>query len=385
MFVSLGLYNNNKFIDGKKLEFAHLWGKAWQRVHNNHRLPFKKMVSKYSARMLTLLYVFNGGRWGSELQYRIGRSIRNLKDPDKQNEVHQILKDLLIPTESDVLPKIEVKNWYAKSHINRHRWRTWFEDEHQQQLIELIAVAYEMDNLTMTAICESSAWKIKRIKGFYFHAGNNSFYMNFDREINGKENQCLVKTSHDFIMKFNFACTIQYNDYEPLHLCKGAYYPIETSQSHKTWHTDMYSTMDYININDESLGWCFLSNIHEAVLLIHNCISFGQVKNQLPKFIEEINKYDFMQNIISWSNQLHRYKHANGATIDLPCGPQYICKTHQSPSCQSCCPSYNVFPQNLWNLKWTCNTEKSPHFWIFDSKNGLVMSLMKVTRKSTDM
>ena len=230
MFVSLGLYNNNKFIDGKKLEFAHLWGKSWQRIHNNHRMPFKKMISKYAARMLTLLYVFNGGRWGSQLQYRIGRSIRNLKDPDKPNEVHHILKDLLIPTESDVSPKIEVKHWFAKNHINRNLWRTVFEDEHQQELIHLIEDAYNMNNLTMTEICETTAWKIKRIKGFYFHQGNNSFYMNFERKINGKDNQCLVKTIHNFILKFKFAFTIQHNDHQPLHICKSVYYPIEQSE-----------------------------------------------------------------------------------------------------------------------------------------------------------
>jgi hypothetical protein len=36
---------------------------------------------------------------------------------------------------------------------------------------------------------------------------------------------------------------------------------------------------------------------------------------------------------------------------------------------------------NTWDVDWCCNVQKNNKFWILDSKNGLVMALMKNVHK----
>ena len=96
-----------------------------------------------------------------------------------------------------------------------------------------------------------------------------------------------------------------------------------------------------------------------------NCVNFDQVKDDIHQIVQDVNKFDYIQNMINWSNRLNRWKLNNlrqRSHIQLPCGPVYECKRHNSNQCTSCVHQNNVFPQNEWTLKWQCNTHKSPHF-----------------------
>ena len=64
MIIHLELYGNNSFLDGKKLELTHTLAKNIQVSHNNFKQMYKLMVSTACFRRLSLLYIFNGGRWG---------------------------------------------------------------------------------------------------------------------------------------------------------------------------------------------------------------------------------------------------------------------------------------------------------------------------------
>ena len=108
LFISLFLYNNNCFIDGKMVEWSHQIGKKLQVWHNNFKQQYKMMVSKYSVRRFALMYVINGGKWGNRLQYQLGPAIQNLKHPLKSNFKHPLLTKWLFPTASQSSPKIEI-------------------------------------------------------------------------------------------------------------------------------------------------------------------------------------------------------------------------------------------------------------------------------------
>ena len=62
--ISLKLFNNNDFIDGKKVELSHILPKWLQKKFSNHKGLMKYWVSIKCFRILTLLYVMNGGKWG---------------------------------------------------------------------------------------------------------------------------------------------------------------------------------------------------------------------------------------------------------------------------------------------------------------------------------
>ena len=104
--------------------------------------------------------------------------------------------------------------------------------------------------------------------------------MKFDKIVHGQQTKCLVKTSHGYVMKFNTVLQVLYQDNPPLHIAKGEYFEIcDSRNTNADWTTDMYSSMDYINVNDSQNGWCFINNIEEPICLIHNCLSFTQVKH----------------------------------------------------------------------------------------------------------
>ena len=51
-----------------------------------------------------------------------------------------------------------------------------------------------------------------------------------------------------------------------------------------------------------------MTNIDEPVFLIHNCVNFKQIKKDLPNEFQDINNFDYVQNISSWSNGIFRWK-----------------------------------------------------------------------------
>ena len=46
-----------------------------------------------------------------------------------------------------------------------------------------------------------------------------------------------------------------------------------------------------------------------------------------------------------------------------------------------CVKEYNLYPAQYWNGSWNRNVDMSPHIYILDKKNGLVMILMKICAK----
>ena len=262
IFISLFLYNVNKFIDGKKVEWAHQIGKNWQTSHNNFKQLYKLLVSTYCSQRLALFYLINGGKWGNHLQYCIGQGIRNLKHPLKANATHPLLDKWLIRTSSQPSPKVEVTNFFANKHVNRRVWRSWFVDRHGAQLEKLIQTDIDANNTGIYHILSSNNWQIKRIKSFRFHAGNSSFNMCFNNKNIENTNLCIVKLVHGYIFKFNLAFEIKWMDEQQIYVCKGDYFPIHQSLQPNQWLDDFYSSMDYIDLNQQKTGWVFLTNIH---------------------------------------------------------------------------------------------------------------------------
>ena len=384
IFPCLALFGNNKFIDGKIIEHSHLWGKNWQLQHNNFRLPFKETVSKHAARMTSMLYIFNGGKWGDQFQYEIGNGWRNLKDPDKPAQCHPALKDVIIPQPCSQSPLIERTKLYNKQHLKRDQVTNIFYDDLKSQLQTLLNMKYPNLNCDVDNIIANDNWQIRQISSFTFHNGHCSFHMNFNKTIRNKLPECIVKLIHGYIMSFTLAFEIQYMDQEPAYLCKGQYWPIHESKTPDTWVDDFYSSMDYINKTQNETGWCFMTNIAEPVFLIHNCVNFSQIKKYLPEQFKDINNFDYIQNISSWCNQIHRWQTEdmhNRFQVPMPCGPVYTCKRHHNNGCVECVKEFNVYPEHDWNGSWKCNVDMSPHFYIFDKKNGLVMTLMKTCAK----
>ena len=355
MFISLFLYNNNCFIDGKMVEKAHQIGKKSQVSHNNFKQEYKLLVSKMCARRLALIYLINGGKWGDKMQYQIGSKIQNLTHPLKPMKQHPLLAKWLIPTCSQSSPKIEVTDRFGDNAFTAQEWYEMMHDESSAQLIRLIQRQSECANVTIDTILNSNLWDIRRIKSLRFHQGTSSFNICFDTR-NKKNNLarlCIVKLKNKYIIKFTQAFEIIDPNAQCMWLCKGEYYPIHDSLNLDTWVDDCYSSMDYIDVKEQKSGWAWMTNIVEPVLLLHNCVGFKQVYNQLPELVHDINAYDYVQNIIVWSNKLQRWKatHDQNDNVDLPCGPYYQCKRHKRMICASCVINNNKYSNKVWKLK----------------------------------
>ena len=379
MFVSLDQYISNRFLDGKPVEQAHELGKGWQVKHNNHKCHFKEHLTDWLGILIAIRYMLNGGKWGPQLQYGAGNGVTNLKDPDDNNTAHPLIKQWLMPTGSQPLPKIAAATLYPKRKLDDDTWEEIFADEYKDQWIYLLQMQIDAPNWNTDHIAQSRDWDFRQIKSFRFHNSNSSFSVNFESANKAVKQKCIVKTIQNLVLEFKHAFAIKFRDSEPMYLCKGIAYTIHKSEHDNNWKNDYYSSMDYINKNDSQTLWCYMTNIEEPVFLIHNCVSFDQVKPYLPDFTQDVNKYDYIQNLVYWSTKLHQWqlRHDEPENTRIPCGPAWQCKRHNTLDCNNCPKNSPEQEQQHWKLKWNCNTYNSNHFWILDAKNGLVMTLMK--------
>ena len=60
-----------------------------------------------------------------------------------------------------------------------------------------------------------------------------------------------------------------------------------------------------------------------------------------------------------------------------PGGPKYICIEHQQCACEECTETKGHYPSDKWRVKWCCNKHKDPRMFVFERKQGLIMTLMK--------
>lgn len=129
MFICLFLFGYNNLMDGKKVEYAHQFAKLWQTLHNNFRLPYTEMITRYAARMLSVFFVFNGGRCGDNLQYKLGPAVTNLKHSQKPIKPHPIIAKLFIDRPPPTSPKIEIKQLYPTKKFKQNYVLNLFYDE----------------------------------------------------------------------------------------------------------------------------------------------------------------------------------------------------------------------------------------------------------------
>lgn len=384
MFISLYLYNNNKFIDGKKVEWAHQIGKVLQTRHNNFKNVYKTSASNGCFDRLSLIYLINGGRWGPRWQYSLGPKAINLKDPDKAHKPHPALCTWMIDCNKNQMYKIKVTQCYSDQTLPRNYWNNVLLDESLQKLNQILRLAFHDPTFEIDQSDYTSQCSFKRIKCMHFQSGNCSFAVNFSQVDRDQHAKCLVKINRNYVMEFNTAVRVKYMNLAPVLLCKGTYWESFDGLDDSTWINNGFGSLKWIDKNDGKIGWNFLTNINEPVFLIHNCVQLkADLQKKMPNEFAKLNQYDWIQNKCYWSHRLHEWKRTSNVSdnIDLPCGPEWICKRHTVAGCQQCQSHSGVFPTTKWKLKWHCNVHKDPHFWVLDSANGLVMTLMKSTHK----
>ena len=111
-------------------------------------------------------------------------------------------------------------------------------------------------------------------------------------------------------------------------------------------------------------------------------VNIGQFMIQKQVIIIQVwkprNNYDWTQNMMYWSNQLHEYMKLHPhKQVQYPCGPKYLCKRHKRTACTQCTHTKGEYPSTTWNVEWCCNTCHCAKMFVFDSKSGLAMTSMK--------
>ena len=242
IFIDYDLYHGNKFIDGKTLEDSHQIGKDFQTRHNNFRQSYKISVSKNCFRRLSLLYVMNGGRWGKDWNYCLGKKAMQLKNSKKPNEPHPAILSWLLPDNDEYKmnannndSNIEVTTKFSRTAYGNEWWTNILQDEYSNQLVNLLRIAFnEPDEpaLNLHDFLQSEWSLIQRIKTFRFHNGSKSFAMNFNHKYKHINANCIVKMKSNTIMKFRYAFEVTYKN-QSLFLCNGENWRIINSDNNK--------------------------------------------------------------------------------------------------------------------------------------------------------
>lgn len=394
----LEIYNNNKFIDGVNGEKGHRFGKNVQQQHDNHQTPYKRHVTQTSQNRLTFLFALNEGRWGPLLQYAVGNLVNLIKNPLHPELPNDILLDYIFPSGVTDSSIIEVTKYLGKNHkpnseqqlkqlLNPKR----FGRIRRQELMDHVnAAAIDLgwidQSVTFHDICTSGDWSVSKILNFRYHLHSQSFAMGFDSD----NDRCIMKTDNNFIFEFKNAYSFKYLDNEIL-LGFGNFWPIIKSRKGKFWVNDKFNTMDRINYDDRRVGWYFLTNLVEPVFLIHDCLDLANVRHTFPKKsgdnidFKSMNSTKFFKHLLINMHKL-RIEHYEGEHTDMqmPCGPIYKCKKHGKWRCDSCPHTEAEYDSKHWNVEWKCNVFLEKHYWIFDQKNGLDMTLMKTVKRDSE-
>ena len=379
--IALKQYNNNDFLDGKKLELSHIIPKWIQKKWSNHKGLLKYWVCMKCFRMLSLLYAMNGGKWGPNWSYQIGRQALQLKHPRDASKPHSFLKKWIIPTPMEYRCRVEVTSRFDASKVASDYWTNLYTHVSFADFLTSIADYFQLPAVTLETVQTSDCWSMRKVKGFKFYNTFKSFAVS----ISDETARVLVRMKTQHIMEFKDIIEVKYND-EAVTLMHGKYWSINKSKTPDKFCNDFYASMDYVNINRYDVGWNFITNIEEPIFFIHDCVSFNQqIKRLLPQDCKPDNAYIWTQNMLYWSNRLHEYctTHPN-VHVELPCGPKYICIQHNQNACTDCTKSKGLYPSTEWNVEWCCNLQYCNKMYIFDSKSGLVMTGMKAVKRQID-
>lgn len=391
VLISLGLYNTNKFIDGKIVELAHQIGKIIQLRHNNFKQQYKKMVCTGCFNHLSLLYIFNKGRWGPNWEFRVGRQVRKLKNPKNNAKPHPLLEKWMIPNNIDHYPLIHVSDYFTDDNLPNNYWSTLLNNDHQNQLIQLIRTSFNKPDITIEFISSSVNWSMQRIKGFQFNKHEQTFKITFDSDMNAKyQPKCLVKMNSNHVMEFIDAITVTHttdDNIETIYLCYGQYWPAHESPNVNDWLSPNYFSMDHIVYNEKQSGWNSMTNISEPVYLIHNCTQLNNAikrQNFIPEDIKDMSKHDWSRRLLHTNTEIHiqlETENVDKNQVLWPCGPKWMCITHEKSSCMQCPRPNGNYKLDTWSIEWECNLTTNPQLYIFDAKNGLDITLMQTQNR----
>ena len=378
IFAYLRLYNQIRFIDGKFVELLHDIGKTLQSNHSNHHTTHKEQVSSQCFHQFTLMYAVNGGHWGPNMQYCLGNACLNLRNPKNLTDINPVLKSFRIPSQTHQQHKIQITGLYKMNMIPSPTQQIL---NHTQNRQFMTYINHGLDSLnvwiTWNELVTNPNVRIRKIKQFRFHNNHCSFVLNFENH-----HKCMMKNNNNQICVFTNAYRIQYPDNQDILLAFGDVWPIYPSNQNTQWIDNKFQSMDYIDQNDHKLQWFYLTNMEEPILLIHECVSFETVRDQLPNNWRSVTNIsfhkDFAYNMSKLKQDIDEMQH--GSPTNIPCGPNFKCKRHYRHLCRQCTRNHEQYSRQRWRVFWICNTAYNSQYRILDSKNGFNMTLMKTVQ-----
>ena len=382
IFAYMRLYNVIRFIDGKFVELLHDIGKTLQSHHSNHHTTHKEQLSAQSFHMLTMFYAINGGHWGTDMTCRLGHGCLNLRNPTNLTQINPVLKSFKIPKQCPTQHKIQITGLYNKDIIpsptqailiNR-RLKEFM--QHINHGLDSLNHSISWSNLLATPNVS-----ISQIKHFRFHQHHCSFTVNF-----AQNHECIMSNYNNQVCEFRQAFLIEYPGNNDIIMAFGSVSPIYRSNQSTLWIDNDFNSMDFIDSNNKSNHWFYLTNMKEPVILIHECVSFESIKNTLPHQWRQVSNIsfhkDFAYNINKVKQDIeHIQSHSrHNRAMHCPCGPVFKCKKHSRRMCRHCQNQNETYSRHRWNVQWVCNKEYSTQYRILDMANGLNMTLMKTVQ-----
>lgn len=380
----LFIYGNNTFFDGIKVEFLHKFLKKLQKDQNNYKKTYKTMVTLSQTKQLSKRYALNGGKWGPNFEYQLGRLCRRLKSPKDHSKPNLVLINYLIPSSIIQNEKVHVTKTLGKEAVPSAISQLTQRPKRDELLMYINSQCdkynWKNNRVTWYSLINDGTWTISKITNFRFHCHDSSFSMNLM-----DDHKCIMKTRNGYVMQFTHAYQFSYLDYKPFCLAYGTFWKINVAAKPYDWIDDKFASMDFIyKTGKRENGWYFMEYLVEPVFLIHDCVSFDDIKRYLSidwqrKGSDKAFYRDFTFNMhqLMLEQDEPQYKQGSSQQIHLPCGPVFQCKAHKRSRCRQCIVDYMVFTQSHWEPKWKCNVDYHKKFFIFDAKNGLDMTLMK--------
>jgi hypothetical protein len=378
-FINNFFFENPSDTDGHMVEYAHQEQKDMSNEHNNSHESYKKTVTRKSAFLLSVQYAIGGGRWGHNFGYSLGSRARDARDPRNPLMPHPAIRRFVMPKKINLVPKLEITSAFDIAWFRSRDYQQVFDADSMHDLNVLLQSRTGDDSLTFANMCMSRHWNCFKVKSFKLHDGLRSFGINF-----ANNHKCLVKLRSGMVVQFANVFGFHQNDGNYIYLAKCELWQLYSAANEKEWGCKSHLSLPYIDTAQVRISWIDLYDIVEPVLFIHNCVSFQEVKHQMPKRWKTTDKFVFNQQRLLYNHKLWCSVNRNARAVQmqkyLPCGPHYECNEHNQYNCQHC-RELDKFTEQKWKTVWYCNEEYHPCKWVLDEEHGMAWALMFSTQK----
>lgn len=371
IFIDLARWNIFSLFDDIHQENPHVRRKYFKQRKENYKLADNENLMRHELIETALSYAVNGGRWGPDLDYKLGSDIRNAHDPYDPSLPHPFIIRWVFPTRVTTKTVMQITKAQRLDMSDEDNLMvTEIREDASGILREIIAANWGIRDADIFDIPQIKVSVILRWK---YRKNLQSMFIDVTKE-NFKRTHLKLTTREIFVgdMFIWIAHELQRDD---LYVMKGQVWNLTQNPDGDNWEDLGLGSLDFINGAESHETWRLMTSIEEPVLLLHDHFHpHRRQRQRWPEDMRHLRKQEFK---MKYHQNMYTLQENNVSLEFRPCGPVWCCKQHNVMWCNDTPCKDTTQTRNLkyWRLKWHCNADVERRYFVWDGRNGFLPGL----------